>query len=474
MERKHLYKTASETVDKLRTRKREEHSDLRKEKRDKLLSLKRLRYDESSEDSKHFNLTVEDVVSLSRTIQKRGSDSLDTLRKLKRGFTQDSLIVDTFVTQDGALQSLVRLLTGIDVDLQTEAAWCFTNLAGSTQKHAVRILKASGAYLITYLRGSNVLLQDLCAWTLGNLAGDCEECKKIIMDQGGINPLVHLLRSSFSNVVQSASFAICNLARSNDEQIFEDLRKSEIGTIVFNLCKNISTSPEVVTEMAWILTYMSASTESVEYLYSCGISVAFVVQLLVKCIEFPDSVQVVTPLVRTLGNMCSGPDQRGEEALGGGVLLKSITSLLSSSCHHVRKESLWLLSNLVAGSMQNVSDVLNAGLLPVVVQMLDGAFDIRKESIIILLNIAHKSEENFREIINLVTIEKFLLLLKSQDNELCFLALQFFEMMLRTFPESREAFEKTQGVSHLEALQYNRNDQICQCVNDLMTAYFDA
>lgn len=77
--------------------------------------------------------------------------------------------------------------------------------------------------------------------------------------------------------------------------------------------------------------------------------------------------------------MCSGPDQLGEEALGGGVLLKAITSLLSSSCDHVKKESLWLLSNLVAGSLQNVSDVLNEGLLPIVVQMLDGAFDFRKE-----------------------------------------------------------------------------------------------
>lgn len=106
-------------------------------------------------------------------------------------------------------------------------------------------------------------------------------------------------------MVQSAAFAICNLARSNDERIFGELRKSEIGTIVFNLCKNISTSPEVGTEMAWILTYLSASAESVQYLYSCGISVSFVVQLLVKCLELPDSVQVITPLIRSLGNVYS-------------------------------------------------------------------------------------------------------------------------------------------------------------------------
>jgi hypothetical protein len=68
---------------------------------------------------------------------------------------------------------------------------------------------------------------------------------------------------------------------------------------------------------------------------------------------------------------------------------------------------------------------------------------------------------------------KFLQLLKSQDDELTFLALQFIEMMLRTFPESRGVFEKAEGVARLEALQFNRNDQIWQCVNDLMGRYFE-
>ena len=112
MERKHLYKAASETVDKLRTRKREEHCSLRKQKRDKILGLKRLRYEETGESGDSFHLTVEDIISLSTTLRKHGSDSLDILRKLKRGFTQGNLIADTFVAQDGALQSLVRFLTG--------------------------------------------------------------------------------------------------------------------------------------------------------------------------------------------------------------------------------------------------------------------------------------------------------------------------------------------------------------------------
>ena len=112
MDRKYLYKKASETVEELRKHKREEQSDLRKQKRDKMLSLKRLRYAEVSGDSEPFNLTVGAVISLSRIIRKHGEDALSTLRKLKWGFTQGNLIADTFIAQDGALQSLVRFLTG--------------------------------------------------------------------------------------------------------------------------------------------------------------------------------------------------------------------------------------------------------------------------------------------------------------------------------------------------------------------------
>ena len=77
--------------------------------------------------------------------------------------------------------------------------------------------------------------------------------------------------------------------------------------------------------------------------------------------------------------MCSGPDELGEEALRSGFLLRSMKSLLSFSSHHVRKESLWLLSNLTAGSCLSVKAILEAGLLSTVVKMLDEDLDIRKE-----------------------------------------------------------------------------------------------
>lgn len=194
MERKHLYKSASETVDALRTRRREEQSGFRKEKRDKILSFKRLRFGDNVEITEDIDLTVDVIIALAKSVQKRGSNTLKDLKKLRNAFTQGSKQADVFISQDGALQALVRYLTGNDAELQIETAWCFTNLTGSTQEHAIRILKACGAYLVTYLKGQNVQLLDLCAWTLGNLAGDSKECRKMLIDQGAIDPLLNLLR----------------------------------------------------------------------------------------------------------------------------------------------------------------------------------------------------------------------------------------------------------------------------------------
>ena len=102
-------------------------------------------------------------------------------------------------------------------------------------------------------------------------------------------------------MVQSAAFAICNLVGSSDERIFKELKKSGVGTVLFKLLKNSSTSPDVVTELAWILTYFTVNDQSIEYLFLSGITISFAVELLARCFELPESVQVVTPLVRTLG-----------------------------------------------------------------------------------------------------------------------------------------------------------------------------
>jgi len=60
---------------------------------------------------------------------------------------------------DNSLACLVGLLSGLDPNLQLDAAWCLTNMAAGTDEHALVVIKHAGAYLVTYLSSGNIPLQ---------------------------------------------------------------------------------------------------------------------------------------------------------------------------------------------------------------------------------------------------------------------------------------------------------------------------
>ena len=52
---------------------------------------------------------------------------------------------------------------------------------------------------------------------------------------------------------------------------------------------------------------------------------------------------------------------------------------MQSTHKHIRKETLWVLSNLTAGPTEHAAAVVDAGAIPLMVSMLSSTFDIKKE-----------------------------------------------------------------------------------------------
>lgn len=81
----------------------------------------------------------------------------------------------------------------------------------------------------------------------------------------------------------------------------------------------------------------------------------------------------------TAGNIVSGPDEYGTQAMQSGALVKAMMSYLQSMHRHIKKESLWVLSNLTAGPTEHTDALIQAGILPLIMDLMSSAYDIKKE-----------------------------------------------------------------------------------------------
>ncbi|XP_069135629.1 importin subunit alpha-8-like [Argopecten irradians] len=468
MDRKAQYKHKADDVKTIRERTRNEDIALRKEKKDKVLSAKRFRF--ITETEAGAEVSQDEVRQATTGLQKPGNHRLENLKLLKQAFSQGTVYIDVFFSIDNSLSWLVGVYTGQDVELQQEAAWCITNISAGTHEHAIAIAKHVAPYLVTYLSSVIPVIQDQSAWALGNLAGDSKESRTLIHAQGVVLPLVQLLQSPHPSVVQSASFALSNLVKECQDIASEIVEAKALPLLQTHL-RNTAENEGILTEVSWVLTYLAASGKFTEEIVRLGI-LTQIVDILVQLVSTnPHMFQIVTPLLRCLGNICSGPDECTQMACTNPSLLPTLAAYLSSSHRHIRKETLWVLSN-IAGEPHTCHTIAFGPLLPVILDQVTGAYDIKMEALYLLCNIAYHGEELCLQLLSNGMLQKVAPLLKSHDVEVLNLVLSLIEMMLRMTKEGKKKLEESGGLEGLEALEYHNNPQIHEQSCNLLETYF--
>lgn len=347
MEHKKLHKYRGD-FQQLREKRRIEEKGLRKERRDRLLDAKRIRLDEADTEEDEETDISDQVNTALTNLQKDPGARLDNLKILRRAFARGTRFIDEFLKHDSSLPFLVGALTGVDCELQLEAAWCFTNIAAGTHDHALKAGKAAAPYLITYLSSSNPKLQNECAWALGNIAGDSAECRDLLRAQGVVLPLVQLLQSPVPQVIQSSAFALSNLARGDGANT-KELVDAGVCPLILQLIQEDISDLQTLSEAAWVLTYLTASGEHEDIIFP---SLQRVCPVLVSLsAENTNNSQVVTPLLRCLGNLCSGPEECSIQTCQCPGMVTAVEKYLHSDHRHIRKEILWVLSNLTSNHL---------------------------------------------------------------------------------------------------------------------------
>lgn len=417
-----------------------------------------------------------------------GKDQLDSVQALLKSEKRTQKVealktVSEYLTNHSgsrALQTLVSskdfvtilegLLTGSDAEEQLLAASIVTNMAAGGSPELCEASLNTAPHLIQFLDSQNLALVDQSAWALGNIAADGPKFRDRLKDNGVLPPLIKLLDSKDLNLVQTACFALSNLARGEGAQQEALVKAGLIKPLLHHL--RVDTDPAVISEAAWVVVYLTSGPENV----STQLLEHRLIPLLVAPLkDFLDQKALAIPLVRALGNIASGPDNNTSALINEPGFLSAMLQFIQSDCRPVKKESLWLMSNITADHTgTDLIKVIDAGFIPALSQIASHQnFDIRKEAAYSLINLASHGPDYAKALPHRELLPGFLDFMRTKDHELISLGLRYVQLLLNSGIQDAPALlSEMNGVDALEAVILSDDRDQHRLASLLMDTYF--
>ncbi|KAK9702116.1 hypothetical protein K7432_011405 [Basidiobolus ranarum] len=447
-------------------------SQSRKLRREQLVMGKRFRHREdtplSDRGEAEYDLTTKELEKLREQLNSsvRGV-RVEALKELSNFLVDPSEALNDFVLEGGAVDLLSKFLTSTDFDERFQATWCITNIAAGTPELCSKVL-STVPYLISSLEEPNSQLQEQAAWALGNIAVEGAEFRERLTANGAITPLVKLLQSDNPSLVQTVCFALSSLARNHTR--FEEFFGAGISKLLLQLLDRDNV-PEEISEVTWVLTYLTCGNE----LYSSALLKDGLAPLLVKHMPImADKGSLAIPLIRTVGNIASCTDWHADTLMQQPAFLQNLIPYIKSELRAIKKESLWVLSNITAGTIEHVNAVLENGYLPYLLEIATHSnFDIRKEAAYSIVNIASHGQKYLDLLPHEDLLPRFLDFVRTQDPETIRLGLHYVDHILREVPNGKALLDQFNGIDALESVSLVDDADLKHQAGLLMDQYYD-
>lgn len=393
--RKKEFKRGIDT-EKSRRKREDESNSIRKNKRSENLQKRRRRNDHPSpRDGSVPSKILEDDPIDPKCVKSIYSDNtvmaLDGLKYVRKIISDEVDPKIGTVVSMGIVPKLVEYLTYVQYpDHQYEAAWILTNMVSGKSKIAQPIIERTqiGPYMLELMKQiNNKALRIQAIWCLSNIAGESTKYRDAILQQRGLEILLCILDHEISYekrdiyAIRMEVWALSNFLRFSPSPPFTLMIKAlPVVMKLYRECSDI----EARIDAGWILSYISrgATDEELSVFLSMNIITPSLIDLL------KDDIKVALPILRMCGNLIAGTDDVAQKVLDNGFLQYLPRFFTCSKRSSIIKEACWILSNITAGTIDQIQSVIKANLIPMVnVLMRNGKWDVKKECIYVYANL---------------------------------------------------------------------------------------
>lgn len=168
-------------------------------------------------------------------------------------------------------------------------------------------------------------------------------------------------------------------------------------------------------------------------------------------------------------------------------VLPCLLSLLSNPKKGIRKESCWTISNITAGSPDQIQHIIEANLIPPLIHIIKTEeFDIQKEAAWAISNATSGGrDEQIRFMVSQGVIPPLCDLFVCPDAKIVMVAMEGIENILRVGRIDAEAnednvnkyaelIEECSGLDYLETLQQHDNEEVYNKAVNILKEFYDS
>ncbi|CAG8449900.1 6007_t:CDS:2 [Diversispora eburnea] len=254
----------------------------------------------------------------------------------------------------------------------------------------------------------------------------------LILNSGALNPLLTILNNLQENdslycIVSCALTTFCSV------QIKSEVDWYFITPALPTLAQFLNCKDEMIIEKAcWTFgSIAEGGIQQIQIIIELGIC-----STLIKLMNHP-SCYIKLAALRCVTNMVTGDDFQIQMIINCGVLqiLKELLSSSKEKDSRIRREACLLLSNITAGTVEQVEIVYQIGLFPILIELMMVAdYYIRREACCSVSNAIIQGRNNFELILNIVRLECISplgeILLNDNDNDLIYMILTAIQIIL--------------------------------------------